>query len=84
MGISQMKDEIHARLWQAQQRWFSLKDQGLTKHDLKMQGIREHGDMFHATRAIIFTGATSFLCTGMRLRVRTWLPEAHARYETPR
>jgi len=28
MGISRMKDELHAKLWQAQQRWFSLKDQG--------------------------------------------------------
>jgi hypothetical protein len=58
MGISVMKDELHARLWQAQQRWFALKDQGLTKHELKMQGIRERGDMFYATRAILFTGAT--------------------------
>src|SRR5207237_3012158 len=58
MGISHMKSELHAKLWQAQQRWFSLKDQGLTKHDLKMQGIRERGDMFYATRGIIFTGAT--------------------------
>jgi hypothetical protein len=58
MGISKMKDELHARLWGAQQRWFSLKEQGLTKHDLKMQGIRERGDMFFATRAILFTGAT--------------------------
>jgi len=58
MGISKMKDELHARLWGAQQRWFSLKEQGLTKHDLKMQGIRERGDMFYATRAILFTGAT--------------------------
>src|SRR5687767_138848 len=58
MGISKMKDELHAKLWQAQQRWFSLKDQGYTKHDLKIQGIRERGDMFYATRGIIFTGAT--------------------------
>jgi site-specific recombinase XerC len=58
MGISRMKDELHARLWGAQQRWFTLKDQGLTKHDLKIQGIRERGDMFYATRGIIFAGAT--------------------------
>src|SRR6185503_4662145 len=56
MGISEMKDELHAKLWQAQQRWFSLKGQGYTKHDLKIQGIRERGDMFYATRGIIFTG----------------------------
>ena len=58
MGISAMKNELHDRLWQAQQRWFALKDQGLTKHDLKMQGIRERGDMFYATRGIIFMGTT--------------------------
>jgi hypothetical protein len=58
MGVSKMKDEVHAKLWQAQQRWFSLKDQGYTKHDLKIQGIRERGDMFYATRGIIFTGST--------------------------
>ncbi len=58
MNISRMKDELHAKLWQAQQRWFALKEQGLTKHDLKMQGIRERGDMFNATRGILFTGAT--------------------------
>src|SRR5688572_20882122 len=58
MSISRMKGEVHAKLWQAQQRWFSLKDQGYTKHDLKIQGIRERGDMFYATRGIIFTGAT--------------------------
>ncbi len=53
-----MKDELHARLWGAQQRWFALKDQGWTKHDLKMQGIRERGDMFYATRGVIFMGTT--------------------------
>jgi hypothetical protein len=58
MGISKMKDELHARLWSAQQRWFTLKEQGWTKHSLKMQGLRERGDMFYATRGIIFAGAT--------------------------
>ena len=53
-----MKRELNGRLWQAQQRWFALKDMGYTKHDLKMQGLRERGDMFYATRGIIFTGAT--------------------------
>ena len=53
-----MKQELNARLWQAQQRWFELKDQGYTKHELKLQGLRERGDMFYATRGIIFTGAT--------------------------
>src|SRR5438093_10029233 len=57
-GISRMKDELHQKLWSALQRWFTLKDQGWTKHDLKMQGIRERGDMFFASRQILFTGAT--------------------------
>src|SRR5437773_9412767 len=57
-GISRMKDELHQKLWSALQRWFGLKDQGWTKRDLKMQGIRERGDMFFASRQILFTGAT--------------------------
>lgn len=58
MSISRMKGEMHARLWQAQQRWFAMKEQGVTKHQLKLQGLRERSDMFHATRAILFTGST--------------------------
>ncbi len=58
MSISQMKSELHSRLWTAQQRWFALKEQGRTKHDLKMQGIRERGEASHATRLLLFTGAT--------------------------
>jgi len=56
--ISAMKDELHARLWNAQQRWFGLKERGATKHELKLQGVRERGDMFYCTRGLIFTGAT--------------------------
>jgi hypothetical protein len=58
VGLGAMKAEMHDRLWMAQQRWFALKEQGHTKHDLKMQGLRERGDMFYASRAILFTGAT--------------------------
>jgi len=57
-GISKMKDEMHQKLWSAQQRWFDLKAGGATKHDLKMEGLRERGDMFWSTRAILFTGTT--------------------------
>lgn len=57
-SLGAMKAEMHDRLWMAQQRWFALKEQGRTKHDLKMQGLRERGDMFFATRAILFTGST--------------------------
>jgi site-specific recombinase XerD len=53
-----MKAELHQQLWTAQQRWFRLEEAGATKHDLKVQGLREHGDMCHETRRIIFTGNT--------------------------
>jgi site-specific recombinase XerC len=53
-----MKNELHQQLWSAQQRWFRLEEAGATKHDLKVQGLREHGDMYHETRRIIFTGNT--------------------------
>jgi hypothetical protein len=53
-----MKDELHARLWAAQERWFALKESGATKHELKLQGVRERGDMFYCTRGLLFTGAT--------------------------
>lgn len=56
--ISAMKDELHARLWAAQERWFALKECGATKHELKLQGLRERGDMFYCTRGLLFTGAT--------------------------
>ncbi len=58
MSVSRMKDDLHARLWGAQQRWFGLKEQGRTKHNLKMQGIRERGEASYATRLLLFTGAT--------------------------
>ena len=58
MTLSEMKKELHDRLWQAQQRWFARKEEGLTKRALKLQGLREHGDLFHATRSYIFTGNT--------------------------
>lgn len=56
--ISAMKDELHARLWAAQERWFALKEAGATKHELKLQGVRQRGDMFYCTRGLLFTGAT--------------------------
>jgi len=56
--ISAMKDELHARLWAAQERWFALKESGATKHELKLQGVRERGDMFYCVRNLLFTGAT--------------------------
>ena len=34
MGLSNMKDELHGRLFGAMERWFDLKGQGMTKHEL--------------------------------------------------
>src|SRR2546422_6525557 len=57
-GISMMKEAMHQKLWSAQERWFDLKAQGISKFDLKMEGLKERGDMFWSTRAILFTGST--------------------------
>lgn len=37
--ISAMKGELHARLWNAQERWFALKEVRATKHELKLRGL---------------------------------------------
>lgn len=58
MSISHMKSELHARLWAAQERWFDIRKEGTGKHALKKKGLREHADMYHETRRILFTGAT--------------------------
>lgn len=58
MSLSAMKQDVHDRLWGAQQRWFALREQGQTKHGLKMQGIRECGDPNRCTRNLIFAGST--------------------------
>jgi hypothetical protein len=60
MSLSRMKDELHARLWTAQQRWFAQKAQGESKLSLKLQGIGERGVPTFATRLILFTGSTRF------------------------
>jgi hypothetical protein len=60
MTLSQMKDELHAKLWTAQQRWFAQKAQGESKLSLKLQGLGQRGVPSYATRLILFTGATRF------------------------
>ena len=34
--ISTMKDELHARLWAAQERWFALKECGATEISVEL------------------------------------------------
>jgi len=56
--LAAMKQDLHDRLWNAQERWFALRAEGATKHDLKLRGLREHGDPNHYIRNLLFTGAT--------------------------
>jgi site-specific recombinase XerC len=58
MSLSVLKNEMHQRLWAAQERWFSLRETGMTKHDIKMAGIRERSNMHYAARRLLFWGAT--------------------------
>lgn len=53
-----MKQDVHDRLWGAQQRWFALREQGMTKREMKLRGIRECGDPNRYTRNLIFAGST--------------------------
>ncbi len=58
MGLSVMKQELHQRLWAAQERWFGWKARGESKRGLKLEGLRENGDLFARTKFVLFTGAT--------------------------
>jgi hypothetical protein len=53
-----LRQDVHDRLWEAFQRWEALRQTGVTKHELKMRGIRECGDPNAHTRDILFTGNT--------------------------
>jgi hypothetical protein len=56
--MGNLKQDVHDRLWRAFQRWEGLRQTGVSKHDLKIQGIREAGDPNLHTRSLIFTGCT--------------------------
>ena len=56
--MGNLKQDVHDRLWRAFQRWEGLRQTGVSKHDLKMQGLREAGDPNRSTRDLIFTGCT--------------------------
>jgi hypothetical protein len=59
MGLSEMKQAMHDRLWNAHQRWLAMRDAGsATKRELKLRGLREHGDANHHIRNLIFAGST--------------------------
>jgi len=56
--IAAMKKDLHDRLWNAQQRWFSMRSEGCTKFEVKMAGVRQFGDQNYHMRPILFTGRT--------------------------
>jgi len=56
--LAAMKQDLHDRLWKAQQRWFALRAEGATKRALKLGGISESGDPNLHTRNLIFAGST--------------------------
>ncbi len=58
MSLHEMKDDLHDALWNAQQEWFALREEGETKHGLKMAGLRDAGDPNRYTRDVLFTGRT--------------------------
>jgi len=58
MGLAELKQAVHDRLWNAQQRWFALRESGATKRELKLLGLREAADANRHIRNLIFTGST--------------------------
>ena len=53
-----LKQDVHDKLWHAFQRYQSLRETGVGKHELKLRGIREASDPNLYTRNLIFTGNT--------------------------
>lgn len=58
MGLTAMKQELHQRLWSAQERWFALKATGASKHEIKIDSLRQHGDAYFESRRLLFWGKT--------------------------
>ncbi len=80
-GLSQMKADLHDRLWNAQQRWFEMRDQGWTKYAIKTEGIRQAGDPNLLMRPILFTGRTRTTYEGV---LKCFLEFAHEKFEVQR
>lgn len=81
MSLNQMKAELHDRLWNAQQRWFAMRGDGWTKHEVKMAGVREFQDQNHFMRPILFAGRSRV--TYERV-LKSFLEFAHARFDVQR
>jgi hypothetical protein len=81
MSLSQMKADLHDRLWNAQQRWFAIRGDGWTKHEAKIAGVKEFGDQNHFMRPILFAGRSRV--TYERV-LKSFLQFAHSRFSIQR
>jgi hypothetical protein len=80
-SLSQMKADLHDRLWNAQQRWFQMRAEGWTKHEVKMAGVKEANDQNYHMRPILFTGRSRV--TYERI-LKSFLTFAHERFDVQR
>lgn len=76
-SLSQMKADLHDRLWNAQQRWFAMRAEGWTKHEVKMTGVKEARDQNYHMRPILFAGRSRV--TYERV-LKSFLDFAHAKF----
>src|SRR5436190_13672787 len=76
-----LKQDVHDRLWRAFERWHEIRQTGVSKHDLKMRGIRESGDPNQFTRNLIFTGNTLRSYEGV---LRDFVEHAHREHGAQR
>lgn len=80
-SLSQMKADLHDRLWNAQQRWFEMRADGWTKHQVKMAGVKEANDQNYHMRPILFAGRSRV--TYERI-LKSFLDFAHAKFGVQR
>jgi integrase len=81
MSLSQMKADLHDRLWNAQQRWFEMCAEGWTKHEVKMAGVKDANDQNFHMRPILFAGRSRV--TYERI-LKSFLTFAHERFDVQR
>ena len=79
--LAAMKQDLHDRLWKAQQRWFALRDQGISKRELKLRGLREAADPNLHLRPLVFTGATK---RAVEETLKSFVEFAHERFGAQR
>ncbi len=82
MGLSEMKQAMHDRLWNAHQRWLAMREAGsATKRELKLRGLREHGDANRYIRNLIFAGSTK---RSVEETVKSFIEFAHEKFGVER